>query len=67
MKFKLNDEYIELMKLLKFMNICMTGGEARIRIDNGEVDVDGETEFRKRRKLRTGAVVNIDNYQISIE
>jgi len=32
-------EYIELNKLLKLLNLVETGGEANIRIDNGEVSL----------------------------
>ena len=55
MEFVLKDqEYIELMKLLKFMGLVDSGGEAKIRIDNGEVKINGEVDLRRRRKCRLG-------------
>ncbi len=47
-----NAEFIELNKLLKFMNWVESGGEANIRIEDGEVRVNGIVETRKRKKIR---------------
>jgi len=53
--FELNgEEYIELNKLLKLLNFVESGAEAKLRIDNGEVTVNGKTELRRRNKLRSG-------------
>ena len=50
-------EFIELNKLLKLLKMVGSGGEANIRIDNGEVMVNGAIEMRKRNKLRAGDIV----------
>ena len=51
LEFELNGrEYIELNKLLKFMGLVDTGGEANERIVNGEVSVNDEVELQKRKK-----------------
>jgi len=50
-------EFIELNKLLKLLNLVETGGEANIRIDNGEVKVNGAVEKQRRKKLRPGDLV----------
>jgi ribosome-associated protein len=50
-------EYIELNKLLKLLNLVETGGEANVRIDNGEVKVNGAIETQRRKKLRPGDMV----------
>ncbi len=61
MQFELNDqEYIELMKLLKFQGLVESGTEAKMVIDNGEVKVDGKTELRRRCKIRAGSKVEFD-------
>ncbi len=64
LQFELNDhEYIELNKLLKLLNLVSTGGESNLVITNGEVLVNGETEFQKRKKLRKADTVSFgDNY-----
>ena len=66
-KFKLKNEYIELNKLLKATGLCATGGVAKVAIDQGYVKVDGETEFRKRRKVKKGQRVETGEYIISVE
>ncbi|MCB0694880.1 MAG: RNA-binding S4 domain-containing protein [Saprospiraceae bacterium] len=66
--FTLNDqsEYIELNKLLKFENLVQTGGHARLVIEDGLVRVNGEVEYRIRRKLRSGDRVEIDGKTVVI-
>jgi len=52
MEFQLKDqEFIELMKLLKFTGLTDTGADAKCHIDNGEVMVNGKQEYRRRNKL----------------
>lgn len=67
-KFALRDtdEFIELNKLLKLMQIAQTGGHAKIMIEDGEVVVNGEPESRVRKKLRAGDVVESGGRQIEI-
>ncbi len=68
MKFELEgQEYIELIKLLKFMNLVGSGGEAKAVVDEGEVIVNGEIESRKRRKCIKGDVVEFAGERIEIE
>ena len=67
-KFKLGEsEYIELIKLLKFTNICSSGGEAKMIVDEGEVKLNGEIESRKRAKLRLGDKIEVFDKIIEIE
>jgi ribosome-associated protein len=67
MEFELfAQEFIELNKLLKLMNMVDTGGEAKIRIEQGEVKVNGQVEYRKRNKLRKGDSVEYNGEKISI-
>ena len=68
MEFTLKDqEYIELMKLLKFMGLTDTGGESKIRIDNGEVKINGEVDLRRRRKCRAGDTIEFGGQTILIK
>ncbi len=56
--FELTNDYIELIKLLKLTNLCATGGEAKIVVTEGLVKVDGQLEFRKKRKIRSGQTIS---------
>ena len=60
-------EFIELIKLLKLLNIAQSGGHAKIMVEEGEVKLNGAVEFRKRAKLRAGDVIETSEKQITIE
>ncbi len=60
-------DYIELVKLLKLMNLVGSGGEAKIRINDGEALYNGEVETRKRKKLYAGDVVEFGGETIKIQ
>jgi ribosome-associated protein len=56
-EYKLKEEYIELIKLLKLTRVAATGGHAKLLVEDGEVQLNGQVEFRKRAKLRAGDIV----------
>ncbi|MEL6930401.1 MAG: RNA-binding S4 domain-containing protein [Cyanobacteria bacterium J06600_6] len=53
-------QHIKLDQFLKWQGIAQTGGEAKIIIKQGLVEVNGEAEIRRGRKLVTGDRVTID-------
>ena len=53
--------FIKLDQFLKWQGIAHTGGEAKVRIQEGEVIVNGTIETRRGKKLRTGDRVTIAN------
>lgn len=65
-EFKLTGEHIALFQLLKATHICGTGGEAKIRIAENLVTVNGEIENRLRKKIRVGEVVAYNGEQITV-
>lgn len=56
----LREEPVELYKILKFGGFASSGAEAKIRISEGDVTVNGEIETRKRRKMLAGDKIVID-------
>ncbi|KAB1064513.1 RNA-binding S4 domain-containing protein [Salibacter halophilus] len=66
MEFTLQDDYIELIKVLKIVNLVASGGEAKLVVADGLVTVNGEVELRKRRKLRKGDVINFEGEEVTI-
>ena len=50
---------IKLDQFLKWQGIAQTGGEAKIIIKQGMVEVNGESELRRGRKLVTGDRVTV--------
>ena len=59
-------EYIKLQDLLKLSDAVATGGEAKIRVQEGEVLVNGETCTQRGKKLRDGDEVTFQGETIRI-
>ncbi len=53
-------EPLRLDHFLKTKGMSDTGGQAKLRIQNGEVKVNGEVETRRRRKLQPADCVEIE-------
>ncbi len=51
---------VKLEQFLKWQGLVGTGGEAKQRIQRGDVRVNGAIETRRGRKLGTGDAVEID-------
>lgn len=64
--FKIEGEYIELIQLLKAIGLAQTGGHAKMIVDEEMVQRNGETETRKRAKLISGDVIEVENYHITL-
>lgn len=60
---EIQTEWIKLDSFLKFASVCVTGGEAKIRIEQGEILVNGELCFQRGKKLRDGDVIAVDGQQ----
>lgn len=52
--------FIKLESFLKFAGASETGGEAKNRIQNGEVTVDGQVCTMRGKKLTPGMEVSLD-------
>lgn len=50
----IHTEYVKLQDLLKLANLVASGGEAKERIQGGEVKVNGEVCTMRGKKLRPG-------------
>ena len=64
---KLRDDYIKLSQALKAAGLAESGVAAKYAILDGEVKVNGETEYQRGKKLRDGDVVTYDGQTIRIE
>ena len=58
---QIHTEFIKLQDLLKFANLVSSGGEAKERIQGGEVTVNGEICTMRGKKLRPGDRAVIDD------
>ena len=57
---------IELYKLLKLANLAGSGGEAKMLIADGIVQVNGAVETRKRKKIVAGDIVEMEGEKIQV-
>lgn len=64
---KLRDEFIKLGQALKAAGLVDSGVMAKDVIQNGEVQVNGELDTRRGRKLYDGDEVLYQNQSIRIE
>ena len=60
-------EFIKLQDLLKLAGAVETGGEAKERIQAGEVQVNGEVCPQRGKKLRPGDVVAFDGQEYGLK
>lgn len=65
--FKLRGEYIQLNQLLKVLGWAMSGSEANAIIDEGLVQVNGNTELRRRNKIYKGFEVSFNGETVTVE
>ena len=65
-EIKIETEFIKLDALLKFANLVSSGGEAKIRIAEGEVLVN-EICTMRGKKLRSGDTVELDGAKVCIK
>ena len=56
---RIETPFIKLEALLKFTGLAGTGGEAKVRIQEGEASVNGEVCLQRGRKLRDGDRVTL--------
>jgi len=66
MKFELKDEYIELFKLLKVLDLVDSGAQAKMLVSDGYVKRNDEVELRKRAKIISGDIIKVADVIIEI-
>ena len=58
-RFEITEEYIELIKLLKVLQIADSGSTAKAMVESEEVVRNGSVETRKRAKIRKGETIQV--------
>jgi len=64
---KLKEDFIKLGQALKAAGLVGSGVEAKMVIQDGLVEVNGEVDTRRGRKLYDGDVVSFNGETIQIE
>ena len=63
---KITTEYITLQQFMKLSGIVSTGGEAKLRIKEMDIVVNGEKENRRGRKLYPGDTVTVEGRKLVV-
>ena len=66
-EFILTEEYIELIRLLKLVRIADSGGVAKMLVENGKVKRNGDTDYRKRAKIKAGETIEVAGETIRVK
>ena len=65
-KILIHTEFIKLDALLKYAGLCETGGEAKLLIQQGQVQVNGEVCTMRGKKLRGGDTVTLAGRTVAV-
>lgn len=65
-EIKIKDEFIKLGQALKLAGFAVSGVDAKFMIEDGMVSVNGETEYRRGRKVRPGDVIELEGNQVKV-
>ena len=60
-------DFIKLDQFLKWQGWVGSGGEAKVLIADGLIEVNGEVETRRGRKLRSGDLVTFEDMAATVE
>ena len=66
MEIKIRDEFIKLGQALKLAGVVENGVEAKYAIQDGLVQVNGEVDQRRGRKVYEGDVITFEDQEIKV-
>ena len=62
----IHTDFIKLDAMLKFAGLVETGGEAKLLIQQGQVQVNGEVFTMRGKKLRGGDTVTLAGRTVAV-
>lgn len=62
----IRDEFIKLGQALKLAGLADSGLEAKLVIQDGQVKVNGETEYQRGKKLHPGDIFSYNGQDIKV-
>lgn len=62
----IHTDFIKLDAMLKFAGLVETGGEAKLLIQQGQVQVNGEVCTMRGKKCRAGDVIELDGQSVEV-
>ena len=64
---QITTEFIKLEAFLKLANLVGSGGEAKMRIQDGQVKLNGEVCTQRGKKLRPGDRVSFQGQELEVQ
>ena len=65
-ELKIVTPFIKLDQLVKFAGFSETGGKAKILIDLGELNVNGELCIKRGKKIKPGDIIEFKNKKYKV-
>ena len=65
-EYAIRDEFIKLGQAMKAANLVSSGVEAKLVIQDGQVQVNGAVESQRGKKLHAGDVFTYQNKSVKI-
>ena len=65
-QIQIDTEFIRLDSLLKLSGGAVTGGQAKVAIQSGQVLVNGEVCTQRGKKVRPGDRVCIEEFELQV-
>ena len=65
-KVIIRDEFIELGQAMKLAGRVGSGVDAKMLIQDGQVEVNGEVEYQRGKKLHEGDVITFNGDSVQI-
>lgn len=65
-KVIIRDDYIKLGQAMKLAGMVGSGVDAKMLIQDGQVEVNGEVEYQRGKKLHEGDVITFNGESVQI-
>ena len=65
-KVIIRDDFIKLGQAMKLAGMVGSGVDAKMLIEDGQVEVNGEVEYQRGKKLHEGDVITFNGESVQI-
>lgn len=66
-KVIIRDDFIKLGQAMKLAGMVGSGVDAKMLIQDGQVEVNGEVEYQRGKKLHEGDVITFNGESVQID
>ncbi len=65
-EIKIETEFIKLDQLLKLVDVASTGGHAKYLIQEGYIKINGNIEYQRGKKIKSGDILEAEGKKIKV-